>query len=314
LPGFKASIFTDFDRNRYNAGVDLRHLQAFITVAEERHFGRAAERLNLAASPLGRVIRALEDEVGTPLLTRTTRRVDLTAAGAAFLPQAQAILAQLEQAASLARRTAQGESGRVRLGYMGAAQAALLPRLWRTLRATHPDVQLDVTELCTPDQRQALLAGELDAGLMALPVWHDDLRARPLASIPLLAALPQEHPLAARASLSLRELAQEDWLTCTPYATTLPPEQVQALCMAFGLVPRTRAVGGSESAVVARVAAGVGVTLVPQTLINPRQEGVRFVPLEDGVTLDVGLVTRADPGNPAVGALLLAAQDLNAPT
>ena len=96
--------------------------------------------------------------------------------------------------------------------------------------------------------------------------------------------------------------------------TTLPPELVQALCMAFGLVPRTRAVGGSESAVVARVAAGVGVTLVPQTLINPRQEGVRFVPLEDGVTLDVGLVTRADPGNPAVGALLLAAQNLNAPT
>ncbi|GGL00753.1 LysR family transcriptional regulator [Deinococcus radiotolerans] len=292
--------------------MDLRQLQAFITVAEERHFGRAAERLNLAASPLGRLIRALEDEVGTALLTRTTRRVTLTAAGAAFLPQAQAILTQLEQASALARRTAQGETGRVRLGYMGAAQAALLPRLWRTLRDTHPDVQLDVTELCTPDQRQALLAGELDAGLMALPVWHDELRARPLARIPLLAALPQEHPLAAHASLALRDLAQEEWLTCTPYATTLPPEQVQALCMAFGLVPRTRAVGGSESAVVARVAAGVGVTLVPQTLINPQQEGVRFVPLDDQVTLDVGLVTRAALDNPALNALIGAAERIAA--
>ncbi|GGR92385.1 LysR substrate-binding domain-containing protein [Deinococcus sedimenti] len=287
--------------------MDRRQLEAFVIVAQERHFGRAAERLNLAASPLGRVIRALEDEIGTSLLTRTTRRVDLTAAGAAFLPQAQAILAQLDQAASLARRTAQGESGRVRLGYMGAAQAAILPRLWRALRAANPDVQLDVTELCTPDQRQALLAGELDAGLMALPVWHDDLRARPLARIPLLAALPEEHPLADRPGLSLRDLAHEEWLTCTPYATTLPPEQVQALCMAFGLVPRTRAVGGSESAVVARVAAGIGLTLVPQTLINPQQEGVRFVPLEDRVTLDVGLVTRAAPENPAVNALLRAA-------
>lgn len=293
--------------------MDLRQLLAFITVAEERHFGRAAERLNLAPSPMGRLIRALEDEIGTPLLERTTRRVDLTAAGAAFLPQARAVLAQLEQAASLARRTAHGESGRVRLGYMGAAQATLLPRLWRSLRATHPDVQLDVTELCTPDQRQALLSGDLDAGLMALPVWHDDLRALPLIRIPLLAALPAEHPLAAQSSLSLRELAQEEWLTCTPYATTLPPEQVQALCMAFGLVPRTRAVGGSESAVVARVAAGIGVTLVPQTLINPQQEGVRFVPLDDHVTLDVGLVTRAAPDNPAVSALLRAAQDMNAP-
>ncbi|WP_155299973.1 LysR substrate-binding domain-containing protein [Deinococcus kurensis] len=287
--------------------MDQRQLQAFITVAEERHFGRAAERLNLASSPLGRLIRALEDEVGTPLLSRTTRRVDLTAAGAAFLPQAQAILDQLGSAAQLARRAAQGETGRVRLGYMGAAQAALLPRLWRALRAAHPDVQLEVSELCTPDQRQALLAGELDAGLMALPVWHDELRARPLARIPLLAALPREHPLATRPSLTLRALAQEEWLTCTPYATTLPPEQVQALCMAFGLVPRTRAVGGSEHAVVARVAAGVGVTLVPQTLVNPQQEGVTFIPLDDQVTLDVGLVTRADHRNPALTALLGAA-------
>ncbi|AWT37606.1 transcriptional regulator [Deinococcus arenae] len=287
--------------------MDQRQLQAFITVAEERHFGRAAERLNLASSPLGRLIRALEDEVGTPLLSRTTRRVDLTAAGAAFLPQAQAILDQLGSAAQLARRAAQGETGRVRLGYMGAAQAALLPRLWRALRAAHPDVQLEVSELCTPDQRQALLAGELDAGLMALPVWHDELLARPLARIPLLAALPREHPLATRPSLTLRALAQEEWLTCTPYATTLPPEQVQALCMAFGLVPRTRAVGGSEHAVVARVAAGVGVTLVPQTLVNPQQEGVTFIPLDDQVTLDVGLVTRADHRNPALTALLGAA-------
>lgn len=287
--------------------MDQRQLQAFITVAEERHFGRAAERLNLASSPLGRLIRALEDEVGTPLLSRTTRRVDLTAAGAAFLPQAQAILDQLGSAAQLARRAAQGETGRVRLGYMGAAQAALLPRLWRALRAAHPDVQLEVSELCTPDQRQALLAGELDAGLMALPVWHDELLARPLARIPLLAALPREHPLATRPSLTLRALAQEEWLTCTPYATTLPPEQVQALCMAFGLVPRTRAVGGSEHAVVARVAAGVGVTLVPQTLVNPQQEGVTFIPLADQVTLDVGLVTRADHRNPALTALLGAA-------
>lgn len=287
--------------------MDQRQLQAFITVAEERHFGRAAERLNLASSPLGRLIRALEDEVGTPLLSRTTRRVDLTAAGAAFLPQAQAILDQLGSAAQLARRAAQGETGRVRLGYMGAAQAALLPRLWRALRAAHPDVQLEVSELCTPDQRQALLAGELDAGLMALPVWHDELLARPLARIPLLAALPREHQLATRTSLTLRALAQEEWLTCTPYATTLPPEQVQALCMAFGLVPRTRAVGGSEHAVVARVAAGVGVTLVPQTLVNPQQEGVTFIPLDDQVTLDVGLVTRADHRNPALAALLGAA-------
>lgn len=282
-------------------------MQAFITVAEERHFGRAAERLNIAASPLGRLIRALEDDIGTPLLTRTTRRVELTAAGAAFLPQAREILTQLDQAASLARRTAQGELGRVRLGYMGAAQAAILPRLWRALRSTHPDVQLDVTELCTPDQRQALLNGELDAGLMALPVWHDGLHALPLARIPLLAALPREHPLSAQDTLHLRDLAHEEWLTCTPYATSLPPEQVQALCAAFGLVPRTRAVGGSESAVVARVAAGIGLTLVPQTLVNPQQEGVRFVPLADQVSLDVGLVTRAGSDNPAVTSLLTAA-------
>ncbi|UBV44987.1 LysR family transcriptional regulator (plasmid) [Deinococcus taeanensis] len=284
--------------------MDQRHLQAFVTVAHERHFGRAAERLHLTAPPLGRMIRALEDEIGTPLLTRTTRRVDLTPAGAAFLPEAQAILTHLDVAASLARRTAAGEAGQLRLGYVGAAQTRLVPRLWRRLHGSHPDVQLHATELCTPDQRQALLAGELDAGLMALPVWHDELCAQLLTRIPLLAALPADHALAGRAHLRLRDLAGEEWLTCTPNATTLPPEQVQALCQAFGVVPRTRAVGGTESAVVGRVAAGLGVTLVPQTLVNPQQDGVSFVPLLDEVTLDVGVVTRRDASNPALAPLL----------
>lgn len=284
--------------------MDQRQLQAFVITAQELHFGRAAERLNLTGPPLGRLIRTLEDRIGTPLLTRTTRRVTLTPAGQAFLPHAQAILAQMDGAASLARRTASGHAGHLRLGYLGAASLHLLPRLWRHMTATHPDIQIDATELCTPDQRQALLAGELDAGLMALPVWHDRLSARPLIRIPLLAALPSTHPLAGRTSLHLRELAAEEWLTCTPYATTLPPEQVQALCQAFGVLPRIRAVGGTESAVVGRVAAGQGVTLVPQPLVNPRQDGVTFVPLEDSVTLDVGLVTCRDASNPALGALL----------
>ncbi|GAA0501320.1 LysR family transcriptional regulator [Deinococcus depolymerans] len=284
--------------------MDRKQLQAFVTLGRELHFGRTADQLNLTGPALGRLIRALEADVGTSLLTRTTRRVDLTSAGRAFLPEAHAILERMHSAAHLARRTASGHAGRLRLGYLGAANLHLLPRLWRHMSATHPDIHIEATELCTPDQRQALLAGELDAGLMALPVWHDRLIAQPLTRIPLLAALPAAHPLAGSARLHLRELADEEWLTCTPHHTTPPPEQVQALYQTFGQQPRIRAVGGTEGAVVGRVAAGQGVTLVPQTLVNPQQEGVAFIPLEGGVTLDVGLVTCRDAANPALGALL----------
>lgn len=284
--------------------MDRKQLQAFLALGRELHFGRTAEQLNLTGPALGRLIRTLEAQIGVPLLTRTTRRVDLTPAGRAFLPEAHAILDRMDSATSLARRTASGHAGRLRLGYLGAANLHLLPRLWRHMSATHPDIHIEATELCTPDQRQALLAGELDAGLMALPVWHDRLNARPLIRIPLLVALPAAHPLAGHARLHLRELAQEEWLTCTPHLSTPPPEQVQALYQTFGLLPRIRAVSGTESAVVGRVAAGQGVTLVPETLVNPQQDGVAFIPLGDGVTLDVGLVTCRDARNPALGALL----------
>jgi DNA-binding transcriptional LysR family regulator len=284
--------------------MDRKQLQAFVLLARELHFGRTAEQLNLTGPALGRLIRALETEIGTPLLTRTTRRADLTPAGRVFLPEAQAILARMGSAISLARRTASGYAGRLRLGYLGAANLHLLPRLWRHMSAAHPDIHIEATELCTPDQRQALLDGELDAGLMALPVWHDRLSAQPLTRIPLLAALPATHALAGRAHLNLRELADEEWLTCTPHLSTPPPEQVQALYQTFGLRPRIRAVAGTERAVVGRVAAGQGVTLVPLTLVNPQQEGVAFIPLENGITLDVGLLTCRDADNPAVEALL----------
>ena len=178
------------NRGRARA-VELRRLRYFVAVAEERHFGRAAERLHIAQPPLSQQIRRLEAELGTPLLYRTTRTVQLSPAGEVLLVRAREILAAVDAAAEDARRAARGEYGRLAIGFTGSATYALLPALAAALRDALPGVVLDLRgELLTPAQVARLLDGTLDLGLLRPPVRARELRVEVLRREPLVAVLP----------------------------------------------------------------------------------------------------------------------------
>src|SRR5262245_26825869 len=186
--------------------MELRHLRYFVVVAEELHFRRAAERLHMSQPPLSQQIRALEAEVGATLLLRNQRKVELTAAGAAFLERAREILAAVEDAALEARRVQRGEVGRLAIGFVGSAMYSFVPDLLRAFRERYPDIQLRLQELGTSEQLRQLENGRLDVGFMRTPSTRPELRAETVLEERVVAALPDAHPLAARARLRLTDL------------------------------------------------------------------------------------------------------------
>src|SRR5580704_7940523 len=160
--------------------MELRQLRYFIAVAEELHFRRAAERLHISQPPLSQQIRALEDELGFVLLTRTRRRVQLTPAGEAFLRDARIVLAELESAVATARRIDAGQTGRLRVGFVGSALLSIVPGTVERFRASRPGVAIELRERSTVDQQRAVAAGVVDVGLVRPPIEDDgQLRARP---------------------------------------------------------------------------------------------------------------------------------------
>ena len=188
--------------------MELRQLEAFVAVAGELHFGRAAEKLHIGQPTLSELIRRLEREVGTPLLTRTTRRVALTQAGVELFGRATAILDGVEGAAAAVRRLADGDAGTVRLGITPPAAPVLAPHLADALRSAAPDVQLVVKRMWLPDLERAIGDGELDVAVTCGPVADPPgILSEVFCAEPVVVGLRADHPLACRDSVELGELA-----------------------------------------------------------------------------------------------------------
>src|SRR4051795_636425 len=185
------------------APMELRHLRYFIAVAEELHFRRAAERLHMSQPPLSQQIRQLEEEIGAQLLSRNQRKVELTAAGVAFLERAREILDSVEDAARQARRVQRGEGGRLAVGFVGSAMYSFVPELLRAFRDHAPDITLRLQELGTSEQLRQLEDGRLDVGFVRLPRARPELTFETVLEEPVVAALPDTHRLAQRSLLTL---------------------------------------------------------------------------------------------------------------
>ena len=226
--------------------MELRHLRYFVAVAEECHFGRAAERLHMAQPPLSQQIKQLEDELGVQLLTRSTRRVELTPAGERYLERARSILAAIDAAGEEARLIRDGRMGRVAIGFTGSATYELLPRLSRTLRTELPELELDLRgELLTPSQVAGLVDGTLDVGFLRPPVQAPEVEVHPLRSEPLVAVLPESHALAAGKDVVLADLAEEPFITYPARHRSVVHDAVLDACQAAGL-HATRHGGGRD--------------------------------------------------------------------
>jgi DNA-binding transcriptional LysR family regulator len=275
--------------------MELRHLRYAVAVADELHFARAAARLHIAQPPLSQQIKGLEEELGVRLFDRTNRRVRLTDAGAAFVAEARRTLASAERAADAARRAARGETGRLALGYVTSVAYQLLPAIVRAFRRRAPDVTLVLEEMIAGEQTRALAAGALDVGFMRRPPpLEPGLIGTTLKREPIIVALPRDHALAALRMIRLRDLAGE-LLVVFPARPRPSWADVEIdLCRRAGFEPRTQEAVEMASA-LSLVAAGIGVTLVPESVRAVRRPGVVFRPLVPAPTSELLMVRRAGP-------------------
>jgi DNA-binding transcriptional LysR family regulator len=282
--------------------MELRHLRYFVAVAEERHFGRAAERLHIAQPPLSQQIRRFEAELGEPLFYRTTRSVELAPAGEALLERAPAILAAFDAAVEDARRAARGEYGRLAIGFTGSSTYAMLPSLAAAMRDELPGVVLDLQgELLTPAQVARLLDGTLDLGLLRPPVHERELATEVLHSEPLLAVLPETHPLADAEAVPLERLEGEPFVTYPSHFRSVVHDAVEDACEAHGFQPVAAHEVAETATLVSFVAAGLGVSLVPASVRNMTVEGAVYRPLLDDATrVELAAAWRRDDDRPVL--------------
>ena len=298
---------------------DFRQLRYFIAVAEELSFTRAALRLHLSQPPLSQQIQALEQDLGVRLLERTKRHVALTEPGRVFLEQARQILAKADEARSHVIAAAAGYSGQLRLAYtVSVSFHPALPQTLLRYGQIAPNVRLQLNEMYTEPQFAALLAGQIDVGFVRdEPVHAQDARRLQLNVIdrePLLLALPSGHPLASRDSLHLAEVAGSAFVSQPrELAATLYDRLVQ-LAIKSGFQPTIVQHAQQINGLLALVAAGLGLALVPASMRAVNLVGVSYVPLEDSdAYLLLAVACRADDHSPALQQFLSTVADVVAP-
>lgn len=292
--------------------MELRHLRYFRAVAEELHFGRAAERMHIAQPPLSQQIKQLERELGVELLTRSTRRVDLTAAGAAYLTRVVAILDAVDDAAAQARRVADGLEGHLSIGCVGSATYSVLPRLVRAMHDALPHLEISIRgEMLAPAQLEALRSGDIDIGLLRPPVPDAGIRCVTLRRDPLIAALPDGHPLARHDQLDVADLRDQDFIAHAGQGRSVMGGVLAAVCADAGFAPRIRHEVSETSTLVTLVAAALGVAVVPAPTADLDVAGVSYRPLRPA-TLAVDLVAAhlAGGASPAIGRALEVLRDI----
>lgn len=264
--------------------MELRHLRYFVAVAEELHFGKAAERLRIAQPPLSRQIRDLERELGTPLFVRGARKIELTPAGRAFLPEARLTLAQAERAQRTAQRAARGETGRLRVGFIDAATlSGVLPEVLAFFRMHLPSIGLSLFEMDPTQQAEALRDGRIDLSIVQSPFPDPEprLRVESVFQDPLIAALPPGHHLARRSRIAVADLANEAFVLIPRSVAATLYDDVIARCRAAGFSPRIVQEAIGWQTVLSLVTAGMGVALVPSSLGAQRQRAVVYRRVSD---------------------------------
>lgn len=281
--------------------IELRHLRYFVAVAEELHFGRAAERLHMAQPPLSQQIRQLESELGFQLFHRSRRKVELTEAGQVFLAECQQVLHQLEVAIQTGRQASRGEAGQLTIGFVGSAAYNVLPEILRYFRAQVPDVTLELKELTTDQQLARLHESRLDLGFVRPPIEDPTCQVMTVLREPLVVALPAHHPLAYQAQVPLSALASEPFIL---FPRPLAPglyDQMIALCQQAEFSPRVAQEAIQMQTIVSLVAAEIGVAIVPRSLQNLQRTGVIYKPLREKTPqAEIALMWRHAIPTPAV--------------
>ncbi|MBV7486381.1 LysR family transcriptional regulator [Bordetella sp. BOR01] len=261
--------------------MELRHLRYFMAVATELHFTRAAERLGIGQPPLSQQIQQLEQEVGAQLFVRDRRGVALTEAGRAFMAEARQVLDGAERAKEAARRIACGEVGTLSMGFtVSASIHPFVPRLIRTYRSRYPGVGVSLQEHSTLELIERVYNGSVDLAFVRAPAQQmPGVQIETLLTEPMLAVIPATHPLAARKSIDLRELAGDMFIFYPRKVGVGIYNAVVQACEMAGFRPSEGIEVPQLTSVVTFVAAGMGVSIIPATMSQLQAEGVRYLPL-----------------------------------
>jgi DNA-binding transcriptional LysR family regulator len=283
--------------------MELRHLRYFVAVAEELHFRRAAERLGIKQPPLSLQIRQLERQLGTSLFRRLTRGVELTETGALLLDESRGILDQVERIKAGVQSRARGETGCIHLGFAGATCfQPLVPGIIRAYRERYPSVLVSPEQSNTPLLVAGLRRGEIDVAFVRPPLSDGEgLAVEPLVEEPMLIVLPEWHPRAGDRSMPLAALAPE---TLILFPRTIGPglhDAIIASCQRAGFSPKLGQEAPQISTMVHMVAAGFGVSIVPQSIAQIRLEGVAYIRIEgEAPGAPISLAYRRDDRSPIV--------------
>ncbi|VVD93287.1 HTH-type transcriptional regulator BenM [Pandoraea iniqua] len=260
--------------------MNIRHLEYFAVLAEELHFRRSAERLGITQAPLSLAIQALEESLGARLFHRTRRSVSLTEAGIALAAQAPAILAHIEHARESVWQTVSGEVGRLRVGFTNASSLSpVFPQLIHAYRKQRPKVQVQLHELPSSRQLDALEAREIDVALLRLDAQQpapSSLVLTPLVVEPLVLAMHAGHPLAKAAKVRIADLRDEAFIAYPRSAGVVMFAQIHALCAKRGFEPKIVQEAQQASTLIGLTATGLGVTIVPASLNAIAVPGVVF--------------------------------------
>jgi DNA-binding transcriptional LysR family regulator len=285
--------------------MELRQLRYFVAVAEELHFRRAAVRLHVSQPPLSHQIKQLEQEMGVALLTRTRRRVELTPAGEAFLRDARSLLAELDGAVSTAKRIDTGQTGRLRINFVGSALLSIVPSAVQRFRSARPDVEIELRERPTAAQLRAVADGLVDVGLVRPPIEHgDQLHAQLVMRERTVAVLPASHALAAMRRIPLRRLAVEP-LVLFPRAQAPGFHDVLISSLAAtGTHPLVVQYAPEMLTIIGLVAAGIGATLAPASVTRLALEGVVYRPIAGAPSSELLAVTRTQEASPLVDTFI----------
>ncbi|MHA6163138.1 LysR family transcriptional regulator [Pseudomonas sichuanensis] len=299
--------------------MELRHLRYFIAVAEELHFGRAAQQLGISQPPLSQQIQALEQELGARLFERTNRRVELSEAGRLFLDEARQVLAQVEKAADVARRAQLGELGELKIGFTSSAPfTSKLPKALHAFRQQFPAVHLNLKEMSSRDVAEAVLDESIEVGLMRPMPLPQGLEVNELLREPLVAVINASHPLAAGSEqgLHMQALADQPFVFFPRSYGSGLHAQLLSLARQAGFSPHFAQEAGEAMTIIGLVSAGLGVSVLPASFQRMRIDGVVYrTLLDEGADTAVWLVRRVGEGSAMARAFaeLLGGQRITPP-
>jgi DNA-binding transcriptional LysR family regulator len=292
--------------------MELRHLRAFVVAADLQSFSRAAETLGIAQSALSQLMRTLESELGMPLFRRANRSVALTAAGLAFLPHARQSVSASELAASAARRARRGEAGEINIGYHSALFEANLPLLLRHYFSTFPEVKLTLVDAGICAQLDMLLEHKLDLAFARVFKDHlpDRLRTHHFSQSRLVLLMPDNHPLAEQFNGDLGSLRHETFVFLQDPAGIGLTSHTLHVCRQHQLHPENIMHVPSLMSIPGLVAAGIGLSIVPEPLARLSMPGLRVIPLAQTEMLsELSLISRIDERSTAVLHFIEEARD-----